>query len=73
MKTLGTGKVWIDYIRTDGNNVKSLLIDVYYIPDFYTNLISYDQLEMNGIYWDPRRRVLYTDKRDICKVYCMYG
>ena len=73
MRTLGTGEIWIDCTGTNGNNVKSLLTDVHYIPDFHTNLISYDRLEMNGIYWDPRRKVLYTDDRDICKVHRMYG
>jgi hypothetical protein len=72
MKTLGTGEVWINCTGVDGNNVKSLLTEVHYIPDFHTNLISYDRLEMNGIFWDPRRQVLYTDDRDICKVHCMY-
>ena len=52
MRTLGTGEIWIDCTGTNGNNVKSLLTDVHYIPDFHTNLISYDRLEMNGIYWD---------------------
>ena len=50
MKTLGTSKIWINYTRLDSNNIKSLLTEVYYIPNFHTNLISYDQLEINGIY-----------------------
>ena len=53
MKTLGTGKVWVNCTGMDGSNVKSLLTEVHYIPNFHTNLITYDQLETNGIYWDP--------------------
>jgi len=66
---IGRGDKEIWPTNKHGDKVRFLLTNVAYVPDFHTNLVSFDRMTAAGFYWDTENNYIYTKSgQHVCKV-----
>ena len=66
MPIVGYGKLNVN-VTQNGEHRTIELLNVAYVPDYLTNLISIDLVKRKGVYFDNRRMMLYTENN---KLFC---